>query len=523
MLGRVEQQRGFGDIRLWMQPGLVRELDDSFYGILRRFGQDLLGEDLFAPMYASGVGRPSVPPMILAKAVLLEMHDGVSDREAEQHAKFDLRWRYALDLEVDDKVFDASTLSRFRARLLLHEQERLAFERFVTAAQDAKLLSSAQIMDSTATHGAGAVQDTYQLIRGAIRKLRKKAGRVAGLASGLDAVLQRDDYGKVGKPDIDWQDPKVQQDLLNEIVRDGRAAVAATRELLAAGAEDATVAEAVDLLARVVEQDIEPVEGGDEVRIRRGVAKDRVVSTTDPEMRHGHKTSSGRFDGLKVNVAMDEGSELFTDVGVLKGNEPDGNAVMPALEREEALGILPEELLGDHAYGVMLLRPQIAAKEIELFSPLAGPSAPAGRFTKDDFRIDLDVPQCICPNGAAAVPRYSRDGVLSGFRFLKDSCRACPLKDRCTPAAHRSIGILPDEKERTALRAGQKTQAFRDRYRRRPLVERGMAELAVHGIHQARYIGSRKLTLQAAFTALVVNIKRAAQAGILPRIAAAAG
>jgi len=232
----------------------------------------------------------------------------------------------------------------------------------VTAARDAGLLSRRQIMDSTAVHGAGAVQDTYQLIRGAIRRLRKKAGRVAGLASRLDAVLQRDDYGKVGKPDIDWQDPKARQDLLNEIVRDGHAAVAATRELLAAGKEDAAVTEAVDLLARVVEQDIEPVEGADEVRIRQGVAKDRVVSTTDPEMRHGHKTSSGRFDGAKVNATLDEDSQLITDVGVIKGNESDSIAVMPALEREERLEILPRELMGDHAYGVMPLRPQVAER-----------------------------------------------------------------------------------------------------------------------------------------------------------------
>ncbi|EQD67678.1 transposase IS4 family protein, partial [mine drainage metagenome] len=176
MVGRVEQQRGFSDILLWLEPGLVRKLEKSFYGALRQFGQELLGGDLFAPMYASGIGRPSVPPILLAKALLLEMHDGVSDREAEEHATFDLRWRYALDLDVDDKAFDASTLCRFRARLLVHEQERSAFERFVTAARDAGLLSRRQIMDSTAVHGAGAVQDTYQLIRGAIRRLRKKAG-----------------------------------------------------------------------------------------------------------------------------------------------------------------------------------------------------------------------------------------------------------------------------------------------------------------------------------------------------------
>ena len=527
MLGRVGQQRGFSDILLWMQPGVVSELERSFYGALRKFGEELLGGDLFAAMYASGVGRPSVPPIILAKAVLLEMHDGVSDREAEQHAKFDLRWRYALDLDVDDKVFDASTLCRFRARLLVHEQERSAFERFVTAAQAAGLLSRRQIMDSTAVHGAGAVQDTYQLIRGAIRKLRKKAGRVAGLASRLDAVLQRADYGKTGKPDIDWQDVKARQDLLNEIVRDRRAAVVATRDLLAAGKEDASVAEAADLLARVVEQDIEPIEGGDEVCIRQGVAKDRVVSITDPEMRHGHKTSSGRFDGAKVNATMDEDAQLITDVGVLKGNEADGDAVMPALEREEKLGVQPQGLMGDHAYGIMGLRPQIAAKGIELTAPLAAPSAPAGRFGKDDFTIDLDAPQCNCPNGALGKPQYARmpDGtrILGGFQFRAQDCGACPLKDRCTPAAARSVGIQPDERERRELRQQQKTQAFLDRYHRRPLVERCIAELAMHGIHQARYVGNRKLALQAAFTALVVNIKRAAKAGTLPKVAAATG
>ena len=529
MLGRVEQQRGFGDMLLWLQPGVVRKLENSFYGALRQFGEDLLGGELFAPMYASGIGRPSVPPILLAKALLLEMHDGVSDAEAEQHATFDLRWRYALDLDVDDKVFDGTTLCRFRARLLVHEQERAAFERFVTAAQAAGLLSRRQIMDSTAVHGAGVVQDTYQLIRGAIRKLRKKAGRVAGLASRLDAVLQRDDYGQTGKPDIDWQDAKARQDLLNEIVRDGRAAVAATRELLATGKADATVTEAADLLARVVEQDIEPVQGGDgdEVRIRQGVAKDRVVSTTDPEIRHGHKTSSGRFDGAKVNATMDEGSQLITDVGVLKGNEADSDAVMPALAREEELGVQPQGLMGDHAYGIMGLRPQIAEKGIELTAPLAAPSAPAGRFGKDDFIIDLDAPSCTCPNGALGKPQYARmpDGarILSGFQFRKQDCSACPLKDRCTPAAARSVGIQPDERERRELRQQQKTQAFRDRYRRRPLIERCIAELAMHGIHQARYIGNRKLALQAAFTALVVNIKRAATSGALPKVAAATG
>ena len=530
MQGRVAQQRGFGDALLWLDPKMQRDLVNSFYGQLRAFGGELLGERLFAPMYAAGVGRPSVAPATMAKALLLEIHDRVSDREAEERARFDLRWRYALDLDTSDPVFDASTLSRFRARLIANEQERAAFERFVTAARDAGLLSDRQIMDATAVHGAGAVQGTYQLIRGAVRKLCKKARRVPGLTSQLKGVLMRDDYDEVGKPGIDWEDIAARQKLLNELVQDGRAAVAAARKMLAGmdeGRRPIEVVAAVDLLAQVVEQDTEPDGDSDQVRIRQGVAKDRVISTTDPEMRHGHKTSSGRFDGAKVNVTMDETTELITDVGVLKGNNPDSEAVMPALEREERLHILPAELMGDHAYGIMGLRPLLGAKEIELTAPLAAPSAPAGRFSKDDFHIDLDAPRCVCPYGAEAVAHYSRlpDGArfLSGFSFRPQDCSACPLKDRCTPAASRSIGIHADEQRRMELRQRQQTQAFRDRYRRRPLVERAIEQLAVHGMHQARYVGSRKLVLQAAFTALVVNIKRAARSGILPKLAAAAG
>ena len=75
---------------------------------------------------------------------------------------------------------------------------------------------------------------------------------------------------------------------------------------------------------------------------------------------------------------------------------------------------------------------------------------------------------------------------MSSFTFRPQDCSACPLKDRCTPAASRSIGIHEDEQQRMELRQRQQSQAFRDRYRRRPLVERAIQQLAVHGMHQAR-------------------------------------
>ena len=447
------------------------------------------------------------------------MHDGASDREAEERAKFDIRWKYALDLGVDADGFDATTLCRFRARLLANEQERSLFEGFVLAARDAGLLSGRQILDSTAVSGAAAVKDTYQLIRGAVRKLCKKSRRVPGLTSKLAKVLQRDDYDEVGKAQIDWSNKEAQETLLHELVADGRAAVAVAREALVAGGGDETVVEAVDLLARIVEQDVEPADGG--VQIRQGVAKDRIISVVDPDMRHGHKTSSGRFDGMKAHVAMDAASELITDIEAIAANAPDQSAVAGVLERNEQRGLEVSEITGDHAYGGMPTRTVCSDAGVDLVAPLARPGAPEGKFGKEQFRIDLKEPSCICPAGASGRPSYTRAGLLRGFKFDAATCASCPLKEHCTKAKARHITIQPDEAERQRIYAQQATPQFQKRYRQRPLIERAHAELARIGIHQARYRGLRKERLQLAFSALVVNIQRAASRGLLPAMVAA--
>jgi IS5 family transposase len=519
MMGRKDEQLGFSEIGVWMKRQQIERLEKSFYGALARFGSELISESSFAPMYTAGVGRPSLPPVRLAKVLLLEMYEGVSDREAEERAKFDLRWKFALDLGPEEDGFDATTLVRFRARLVANDKERVAFEAFVQAARDAGLLSRRQMLDAMAVQGAAAVKDTYQLIRGAVRKLRKKARRVPGLTSLLAGALTRDDYDEVGKADIDWNDPAARQALLQELVGDARRAVEVVRQVLGEGGGDPSVAEAADLLARVVEQDIEPA-GEAEVQIRQGVAADRIVSVTDPEMRHGRKTSSGRFDGHKAHVGMDAESELITDVEAIPGNVPDRSAVPGVLERGEQMDIPQDEITADTAYGDLGTRSLCSARGIDLVAPLQRPSSVGGRFTKMEFHIDLAAKTCICPAGAMGLPRYRRDGQLYTFQFSPASCGSCPLRERCTTAAARTVDVHPDEAERQRLYREQATPEFRTRYRQRPRVERANAELARYGMHKARYVGRRKTTLQLAFTALVVNILRALRRGWLPDMAA---
>ena len=142
------------------------------------------------------------------------------------------------------------------------------------------------MLDSTALYDAVATMDTVTLVRSAIRGLLRVCD--AELESELRGLLGRDDdYRSAGKPVCDYDDPDAREALIDALAKDARAVLGVLdgRELQVA------VAQAAALLASVVGQDLD--EGADGVfRIARRVAKDRVISTVDPDARHGHKTAA---------------------------------------------------------------------------------------------------------------------------------------------------------------------------------------------------------------------------------------
>ena len=126
MLGERSEQRG-----LWEADRLYIDHvgRGSFYGLLASMRGQLFEDEEFAELYCADNGRDSVPPSLLSTALLLQTHDRVSDAEAKQRADFDIRWKVALGIEVEDRPFAKSTLQLFRARLILHEKVREVFER----------------------------------------------------------------------------------------------------------------------------------------------------------------------------------------------------------------------------------------------------------------------------------------------------------------------------------------------------------------------------------------------------------
>ena len=156
---------------------------DSFYGFLARHGRELFCDDAFEGLYCPDFGRPSVPPSLLAIALLLQAHDKVSDAEATERAAFDMRWKVALGIELDERPFAKSTLQQFRAQLLIHDQARVIFEHSLQLARASGYLKGRKArlaVDSTHILGRGAVEDTYNLIAHGIAKLCRALAEAEG-------------------------------------------------------------------------------------------------------------------------------------------------------------------------------------------------------------------------------------------------------------------------------------------------------------------------------------------------------
>ena len=503
MMGRQRKQVSFMDVQGLAKRPVVPA--DSFYGQMALHGGQLAREEWFIDLY-SHEGRPSAPPTLLSKVLLLMFHDNVSDREAEERARYDLRWKVALGLGIDEVGFDATALCRFRARLVLHEQERLFFERTIQMARERGLVSSevAEVIDSTPVLGAGAVQDTYNLLRSAVRKMLKVVRARPETHSRLLGMLKRRDYDETGKPEIDWSDSKAREALLNELVGDARRVLRETEGLEL----DAGERTALALLAAVTEQDIEERADGT-VAIKRGVAKDRVVSTRDPEMRHGRKSSKGRFDGHKAHIMEEPEAEIITGVAVTAANVPDAEPLPEMLDRQRDMGVTAKEVTGDTAYGSGEVRKDLAERQVRLVAPVPQEGVRKDFFPKSAFEIDLPARTCRCPAGRVAKMKgHRKEGQAGSFEFGR-ACRKCPLRGQCTDSKHgRVVGVHRYEELLQLGRAEQQTDAFKEQYRKRPIVERKIAELVWHGMRQARYIGKRKVLLQLAWTAGMLNLKR---------------
>ena len=536
MLGKRSDQKG-----LWEADRLYLDYvgKDTFYGLLASLRGQLFSDDDFAEIYCPDNGRDSVPPSLLATALLLQTYDKVSDAEAKARADFDIRWKVALGIEIEDRPFAKSTLQMFRAQLILHEKVREVFESSLRLARQSGYLKKRGMrvaLDTTYILGRGAVKDTYNLLADGIVKLLRVLAAVANAT--LPAWAEAQGYQRYlgssikGEATIDWSDRKARAGLLAELVADADRLLELARQAWVELPEDSvqrqSIVDGAELLGQLLLQDIERKSGDgdgdvdahadDGVSIRDGVSKDRMLSVHDPELRHGHKSSRRRFNGHKAAIVVDTDSQLITAVDVLPGNAPDNLGALELVEASEAsTGSVVEEAMGDAAYGDGGTRQAFAEAGRRLVAKVPG-RPDRKHFPKNDFHLDLAAGSCTCPAGqvthamVSAGKRTDAAGRvyrLQAFQFDGAVCRACPLRSQCIAAKGRQgrrVLIHPQEALLQEARALQQSAAY-DEYRaRRVVVEHRLARLVQLGIRQSRYFGRVKTKFQLYLAATVANL-----------------
>lgn len=476
----------------------------SVYAFLAEDRRRLFPDELFADLFGSGRGRPSVPADVVATVMVLQSLEGLSDRDAIEALRTDLRWKVAAGLPLDHEGFHPTVLTYWRNRLNASERPKRIFEavRDVIEATGVLKGRSRRALDSTLLDDAVATQDTITQLVSLIRRVRRQVPAAAKV------VLVGDDYDQVsGKPACAWDDPDARQALVTRLVNDALITLAVLD-----GVElDKAQADLVGLLALVAGQDVEPGDTDGSWRIARRVSEHRVISTVDPETRHMHKNRSTYRDGYKAHLVAEPTSGLITDCDLTPANAPDGATGIDLLASE----VDPVDVYADSAYGT---GDMLAALDESGHRPVINPwplrrnpNLGDDQFGRDDFTIDYTARTVTCPNGITVT---IGDGGTAQF---KQRCCGCPLRSRCTGAkAGRAFTVGEHDDLLAANRHRWATEAdlVVDYRTHRPLIERTIAWMTRHGHRRVRYRGVERNQLGLTTRAAAINLRRLVNLGL---------
>ncbi len=488
----------------------------SFLRLHRRELFDDEFQDELAGMYR-GSGKPALAPGILAMATLLQGYLGVSDAEAVQLCVVDLRWQMVLGcLGAEKAPFSQGALHDFRARLIRTHMDRRLLERTVELARRSgafdwkKLPKSLDVaIDSSPLEGCGRVEDTFNLLGHAARALvasaatllkrtEKKVARQAGIpllsATSIKAGL-----------DIDWSDDASKEDALNILVAQLESLQQWIAKTFTAQVEQDKLEKPLQTLQLIREQNLEPSPSqSNKTQVRDGVAKNRVISVADPDMRHGRKSKTQRINGYKRHIATDLESRLIVACAVTPANMPEEKAGRPLKDDIERQALSINSLHIDRAYLTSTVVDDVLLDNGDVFcKPWVARNGKL--FSKTDFAIDLDAMTITCP--ANSVREIERGMTV---KFDADTCDSCHLRASCTKASAgrgRTVRIAPDEDFQQLLRERLATSNGRAKLRRRVTVEHGLAHIGARQGPRARYRGRRNNLFDLRRVAAIQNLE----------------
>ena len=461
----------------------------------RRLFPDEMFVDLFGPR-----GRPSIPGPVIGAVMVLQALECLSDREAIQRLRRDIAWKAAAGLSLTHGGFHPTVLTLWRARLRASDRPERIFDAVRQVVVESGVLANRdrRALDSTILHDAVATGDTVTMISAQIRRCRRLIPEAA------DLPLVAHDYESKTKPSCDWSDPDSRSELIDGLVNDGLAVIEAVNNVKL----NPEQANAIGLLGVVTGQDVEPDPDRDgRWRIARRVAKDRTISTVDPEARHGHKTRTHKRDGYKAHVATEPETGLVTAVTLTAANTPDADSIAD-LVAEAPPGA---EIVADSAYASgAALETFDDLGHTPVVKPIVRKPHIEDGYHRDDFCIDTGARTVTCPAGHTVRIRPG------GTAPFAKRCNGCPLRARCTTSKRgRTITVDKHHDRHAANKARWAKEETQNTYRTyRPSVERTIAWLTRGNPRRVPYRGTIPNQQWLTTPTAAINLRRLINLGL---------
>lgn len=431
--------------------------------------------------YCLDNGRNAIDPIRMFKYLLLKAIFDLSDVDIVERSRYDLSFKYFLDMAPEESVIDPSSLTKFRKLRLkdINLLDMLIGKTVELAIEKEILKSTSIIVDATHTKARYNQKTPREILQDQARKLRK-------------AVYSMDETIKANMPEKNTSDA-----LEDEMAYCQK--LIAFIETESGIAQVPKVLEPLNLLKETVEDDVE-----------------QLRLTVDPDARVGHKSADSAFFGYKTHLAITE-ERIITAAVITTGEKNDGKQLQTLIEKSQAAGVQVKTVIGDTAYSEKDNISYTKNNDLELVSKLNPNITQGTRKKEDEFLFNKDAGMYVCKAGHLAI-RKARQGKKGQGQNQRDTyffdvekCKQCPFKEGCYQegASSKTYSVTIKSDEHAEQMAFQETEYFKAKTKERYKIEAKNSELKHrHGYDVAISSGLLGMQLQGAMAIFAVNLKR---------------
>ncbi|MUV37920.1 hypothetical protein JNUCC1_01726 [Lentibacillus sp. JNUCC-1] len=428
--------------------------------------------------YSHNNGRNAVSPIRMFKYLLLKRIYDLSDSDVVERSRYDMSFKYFLEMAPEDPVIDSSSLTKFR-KLRLEDKNMLDLlinKTVEIGIEQGVLESNILIVDATHTASRNNSKSANDF-------LKEKAKLVRKAVYGFDESMKEKFPVKPSYDDIN-ETTEYCESLIKTIEQEPEIS------------NMPTVKERINLLKEVLDD-----------------CEHQTVLSDDQDARTGHKTSDSSFFGYKTHLAISR-ERIITAASVTTGEKSDGKYLKELVQKSKDAGMKVDTVIGDTAYSGTNNLKLAKEESFQLVSKLH-PVITNGKRHDTGFEFNKDADMFVCPAGHLATKklyknRKNRNAQLK-FYFDVDKCKTCPLRDGCYKdgAKTKTYSVSVKSTEHKDQEAFQQSEAFKEIAKDRYMIEAKNSELKNrHGYDRAAYSGLFGMELQSAATIFVVNLKR---------------